>query len=274
MSLAVILGSSRGLGLNLARGHLLRSSLNVVCTSRTPDEAREAILKDLPSDAKDRLTTLKADVTKEASFEELAGQIKEMGEIRSLWNVAGILRPEKNLAQVGYDEMLRQFQINTFAPLLAMKHLVPLLPKQISRGGERKPGAPAGTDSASDVAPNGLALIASLSARVGSIEDNGRGGWYSYRASKAAQNQITRTLARELTLRKVPAISIGLHPGTVRSELSKEFTGGPGGKDGKAPGPGEFEAPDAAENLLNVVRGLTVEDSGGFRDWEGKKVPF
>lgn len=91
MSLAVILGSSRGLGLNLARGHLLRSSLNVVCASRTPDEAHEAILKDLPEDVKGRLTTIEADVTKEDSFVELARQIKELGEIRSLWNVAGVV---------------------------------------------------------------------------------------------------------------------------------------------------------------------------------------
>jgi len=132
MSHSVLLGSSRGLGLALARSHLTRSSLPLVCASRTPDEARERILEGLPRDMAKRLTTLHVDLTKEKSIQELAAQVKELGTVRSLWNIAGKLNVEKNLSQVSYEEMMIQFQLNTFAPLLAMKHFAPLLPKQIS----------------------------------------------------------------------------------------------------------------------------------------------
>lgn len=91
MSLSVLLGSSRGLGLSLARSHLTRSSLPLVCASRTPDEARERILEGLPRDMGKRLTTLHIDLTKEKSIEELAAKVKEMGDVRSLWNVAGMV---------------------------------------------------------------------------------------------------------------------------------------------------------------------------------------
>jgi NAD(P)-dependent dehydrogenase (short-subunit alcohol dehydrogenase family) len=91
MSLAVILGSSRGLGLALARAHLATSALDVVCASRTPDAAREAILQGMDDGAARRLTTLAVDVTDERSIEEAAKQCREMGELRSLWNVAGVV---------------------------------------------------------------------------------------------------------------------------------------------------------------------------------------
>jgi len=98
-------------------------------------------------------------------------------------------------------------RINTFAPLLSFKHFAPLLPKKIDYSAEEDSCPSRG------FLPKNLSVIASMSARVGSISDNGRGGWYSYRASKAAQNQLTKTLSHELRLRNHPAISVGLHPG-------------------------------------------------------------
>jgi NAD(P)-dependent dehydrogenase (short-subunit alcohol dehydrogenase family) len=136
-------------------------------------------------------------------------------------------------------------------------------------------------DSSNGLLPTHNNVITSLSARVGSISDNRLGGWYSYRASKAALNQITRSVSNDLTRKQVPAICVNLHPGTVRTQLSKEFTGGPGGGDKgdkksaeERRKKGEFEAPESASLLSGVVSRLKDEDSGFVWDYSGAKIPF
>lgn len=109
---------------------------------------------------------------------------------------------------------------------------------------------------------------------MGSIGDNQKGGWYSYRASKAALNQLIKTLSKELELRSVPAISVGLHPGTVRSNLSKDFTGGEGSDKPLDRSKGQFEASEAAKNLVDVVSGLKKGDNGTFRDYKNDIIPW
>ncbi|KAK0543403.1 hypothetical protein OC846_006129 [Tilletia horrida] len=292
-SVAVIQGSSQGIGLALTRAYLAKSSMHVVALSRNPSNARDAILSTDPSksllhentqdfadalkSADDRLTTLEVDIKHEDSIKAASDEVKnKFGEdsLRLLFNISGILQPEKNLQQVDAKTLLETFQINTFAPLLMFKHFAPLLPA--------KPSSFDATSSDKDLA-NGLlpaqsSVLASLSARVGSIGDNQRGGWYSYRSSKAALNQITTTLAHELKMRNRPALACALHPGTVRSNLSKAFTGGPGGADKKGGAAkkkeGEFETWEAAEKLMGVIQGLSKDDSGVFRDWAGKDIPW
>lgn len=137
-------------------------------------------------------------------------------------------------------------------------------------------------DESRGLLPAGLSVIASLSARVGSINDNKLGGWYSYRASKAAQNQLTRTISLELARKSVPAICVGLHPGTVRSALSKEFTGGPGAEPQERETreaearreKGEFETDESASLLTGVLSRLSRDDSGFVWDYAGRKVPY
>ncbi|KAK0524133.1 hypothetical protein OC835_001646 [Tilletia horrida] len=292
-SVAVIQGSSQGIGLALTRAYLAKSSLHVVALSRNPSAARDAILATdasasllhehtqqfnnaLKGDAKERLTTLEVDIKHEDSIKAARDEVeKKFGKdsLRLLFNVSGILRPEKNLGQIDAKSMLETFQINTFAPLLMFKHFESLLPAK-----------PSSFDSSSDDPAAGLlpaqsSVLASLSARVGSIADNGRGGWYSYRSSKSALNQITRTLAHELQMRNRPALACVLHPGTVRSELSRDFTGGPGGVDKKKgqsreKGKGEFETWEAADHLMRVIQELAKDDNGVFRDWAGKDIPW
>jgi NAD(P)-dependent dehydrogenase (short-subunit alcohol dehydrogenase family) len=111
------------------------------------------------------------------------------------------------------------------------------------------------------------AVIANLSARVGSIGDNRIGGWYAYRASKAAQNQITKTASIELR-RKAPAlVCVALHPGTVDTDLSAPFQGNvPEGK--------LFSVERAARQLLEVIDGLGPDDTGRFFDWAGEPVEW
>jgi NAD(P)-dependent dehydrogenase (short-subunit alcohol dehydrogenase family) len=104
-----------------------------------------------------------------------------------------------------------------------------------------------------------------LSARVGSVSDNRLGGWFSYRASKAALNQVVKTFDIHLQQKRVPAIAVGMHPGTVKTDLSKEFWGGV--KEGKW-----FEPEFTAKSMVDVVNDLKVEQRGRIWDWEGKEV--
>lgn len=152
------------------------------------------------------------------------------------------IRPEKTIRALDPAAMAYTFAINTIAPALVAKHVLPRFPR------DRR------------------AVFAALSARVGSIGDNRLGGWYSYRASKAALNQIIRTASIELAVRHPLAVCVGLHPGTVDTPLSKPFQGG---RD-----PHQLFPPDrAAAHLLDVVARLTPSGTGECYDWKGEAVP-
>jgi NAD(P)-dependent dehydrogenase (short-subunit alcohol dehydrogenase family) len=137
-----------------------------------------------------------------------------------------------------------------------VKHFLPLIPRE--------------SIAPTNLFPHEFSLITSFSARVGSIEDNKSGGWYSYRSSKAAQNQITRTLSWELQFGKYKAIALGYHPGTVETALSGEM----GRKRRETNEKGVFTIDEAIEKFMNVMRELKESDSGQFIDWEGKEVPW
>ncbi len=168
-------------------------------------------------------------------------------------NVAGLLHrydhqgagpgPERRLADVTPDWLVESFRVNAAGPLLIAKHVQSLLPRREH------------------------AVFASLSARVGSIEDNRLGGWYAYRGSKAAQNMFTRGLAIELKRRCPGIVCVGLHPGTTDTGLSAPFQRGvPAGK--------LFSPDRAAGHLLAVIDGLGVQDNGSFRAWDGQPIPW
>lgn len=150
-------------------------------------------------------------------------------------------RPEKALRQLDPAHMAHSFAVNATGPALLMKHFLPLLARE-----ER-------------------AVFTTLSARVGSIADNRLGGWYSYRAAKAALNQITRTAAIELARTHRHAVCVALHPGTVNTGLS-----GPFARSGL-----EVQAPaEAAARLLSVIDALTPAQTGLLLDHRGERIPF
>ncbi|MBU6378288.1 MAG: SDR family NAD(P)-dependent oxidoreductase [Gammaproteobacteria bacterium] len=153
----------------------------------------------------------------------------------------GVMIPEKSWRALDKDTLLRSFAVNTIGPALVAKHVLPLLPRR------------------------GKAVFAALSARVGSISDNRLGGWYGYRASKAALNQIIRTLAIELARQRKDAICVGLHPGTVDSGLSRPFQSSV--NDGKL-----FEPSFAAERLLAVIDKLDSTSTGQLFAWDGQAI--
>lgn len=183
-----------------------------------------------------------------------------------LLNVSGVLHADKSVTQVSKEELLNTFELNTFGQVLTYKHFVPLLPKTADVRKARERGD---EDLANGVVAEGISVLASLTARVGSISDNKKGGWVGYRASKAATNQVVMTLERELRLRSTPSIAIALHPGTVvGTNLSSAWT-----KESDAGvKPGVFTADNSTRRLLDVISGLKEGDGGRFIDWAGKDV--
>lgn len=148
--------------------------------------------------------------------------------------------PEKSLAALDPEHLARAFQVNAIGPALVLRHFAPLL----------APGA---------------SIYAKLSARVGSIADNRKGGWYGYRASKAALNMLLQTAAIELQ-RKNPALRVvALQPGTVRSRLSQPFTAGV---------PHLLEPAESVVGMLSALRVLPVCQGAQFVDYQGKPIPW
>ncbi|WP_287849918.1 SDR family NAD(P)-dependent oxidoreductase [Acidiphilium sp.] len=186
------------------------------------------------------------DLLDEASIAEAVRAVAARGAIRLAIDATGFLHdeaqmPEKSLRELDACRLARSFALNAIGPALLMKHLLPALPRE------------------------GRAVFATLSARVGSIGDNRLGGWYGYRASKAALNQFVRTAAVELARRSPAAICVALHPGTVATGLSAPFAAA--GLDVQAP-------EVAAARLLAVIDRLTPAESGGFFDHRGEAVPW
>ncbi len=153
----------------------------------------------------------------------------------------GKLLPEKSLRDLDIESMRHCFTVNTFGPALVAKYFIPHLPR------ERR------------------SVFAALSARVGSISDNHLGGWYSYRASKAALNMMIKNTSIEVGRRYKHAVILGLHPGTVKTELSQPFQ-----KNVKHD---IFTPTDAANHLLTVIDKVTPEDTGKCFAWDGQELP-
>lgn len=193
-----------------------------------------------------RSSPLPIDLADEASLERAAEAVTAEGESRLVIDATGFLHqggegPEKTWRELDAQKLATAFAINAIGPALLMKHFLPRFPR------------------------TGKTVFATLSARVGSIGDNRLGGWYGYRASKAALNQIVRTASVELARRAPDAICVALHPGTVDTQLSVPFA-----KQGL-----DLHSPDvAAANLLTVLDRLQKEDTGEFFDWQGTRVPW
>ena len=182
----------------------------------------------------------------EVSIEQAASQASKEAPLDIVIVATGILfdgniTPEKSLRELSAKKFLRLFEVNTILPALIAKHSLPKLNKQ------------------------DRSIFAALSARVGSVSDNKLGGWYSYRASKSGLNMIIKNAAIEINRQNKNAIIVGLHPGTVDSNLSKPFQGNV--PDGKL-----FTPDYSVKRLLDVLGNLTPENSGRCFSWDGKEV--
>ncbi len=244
----LITGASHGIGLAMT-ARCLRAGARVFAVSRDP--VRSEALGELAAEAPERLHLLAADLCDEQAVSDLFDAVRQhTATLDTLVHCAGLLHdadtgltPEKRVEAVSLAALQRLFAINSFAPILLAKYGLPLL-----RHEQR-------------------AVFASLSARVGSIEDNRLGGWYAYRASKAAQNQFLRTFAVEARRRAKKLIVLALHPGTVETGLSAPFRS-------NVPPEKLFSADFAAQCLLRNMENAGEEDSGGFFAWDGSPIPW
>jgi NAD(P)-dependent dehydrogenase (short-subunit alcohol dehydrogenase family) len=191
----------------------------------------------------EKIILKRIDLRDEAMIEAAA---KSLGEVDLVIIATGLLhdgalKPEKTWRSLEPSTMIRAFEINTIGPALVAKHVLTLLPR------DRR------------------AVFAALSARVGSISDNRLGGWHSYRASKAALNQLIRCFSIELGSKRPQAICVGLHPGTVDTALSKPYQAG-------VPDDKLFTTLQAAHYLLGVLDNLKPVQSGRVYDWAGVEI--
>ncbi len=192
------------------------------------------------------------------SIEALAGSLqKSHNRIDALYNVAGILGdgsttpgPERSLRGMDREWTMKSFNVNYLGPMFLIQACAPMMMKK------KKTRKAAG---------GGKSVIANLSARVGSISDNGLGGWISYRSSKAALNQATRTAAYELKRQGTYAIT--LHPGTTNTDLSKPFQANV--REDRL-----FPVEFTAGRMVDAADACGEEHTGGFYDWSGKALPF
>ena len=189
-----------------------------------------------------------ADILDEASLAAAAAHIRGAGVATRIVVATGRLHgeglaPEKSMAALDLPSLVALFEVNAIGPALAAKHLLPLTPR------------------------NRPSVFAALSARVGSLSDNALGGWYGYRASKAALNMLIHTAAIEHRRSRPLGACVVLHPGTVATALSAPFTG--------HTAPGRLFSPQiAAAHLLKVMDGLGPEANGGFFGWDGAAIPW
>eukprot|EP00928_Gymnodinium_smaydae_P023502 TRINITY_DN19372_c0_g1_i1.p1 TRINITY_DN19372_c0_g1~~TRINITY_DN19372_c0_g1_i1.p1 ORF type:complete len:302 (+),score=51.29 TRINITY_DN19372_c0_g1_i1:21-926(+) len=260
----LVQGASRGLGLELVR-QLARRGDTVFATCRDP--AAAAALADVQATFPNTVALLPLDVCDESSIADAAGEVaKRAPGVDLLLNTAGVLQdtssgiiPERTVTKVNASAAAESFAVNALGPLLMMKHFTPLL-----RSAAASSKADAASSDASTVG-GVYARAVFYSARVGSIGDNGTGGWYSYRGSKAALNQFVRCFALELKAHGICCLA--LHPGTVDTDLTRAFA--------RARAKYEVQTVEVAvENHLRIIDSLDMMDSGKFFDWRRKEVAW
>ncbi len=237
---ALVVGGG-GIGLALLQALAQRApALRLWATSRRPWPTGSVVPPE---------RALGLDLTDDSSLEACARRLQEEEvRLRLVINTAGLLhdgdlQPEKRLQQLRRGSLQRLFSVNAYGPVLLAKALEPLLPRQEPLH------------------------FASLSARVGSIGDNQLGGWYGYRAAKAAQNQLLRCLALEWE-RRLPLACVSLlHPGTTATALSQPFRR-------SVPAERLFTPERAANQLLDVIAAQGPAHTGRFLAWDGTTIPW
>ncbi len=233
---ALILGGSGGIGQAFIDHFLQQENI---------DSIHATYHQRVPEQADSRIQWHQVDVTQEADIENLCGQIDE---IDFCINAVGMLHdevhgPEKSTRQIDPDYFLKSMAVNALPTLLLAKHMVPHFK-------HKRP-----------------AIFATVSARVGSIEENYLGGWYSYRASKAALNMLLKTLSIEWK-RSLPNVTVAaLHPGTTNTRLSSPF-------HKNVPSDQLFEPAQSVSYMMQVIERLAPAHSGKFWSFDGEVLPW
>jgi NAD(P)-dependent dehydrogenase (short-subunit alcohol dehydrogenase family) len=247
MLYALVVGATQGIGLGFVKRILQDPAITTVfATYRTLAAAGEllALAAERP-----HLICLKLDLTQESQIAALISAIQtKTSQLHWVVNCAGLLhndqiQPEKSLQQISSEQLLQYFQVNSIGAVLLAKHLLPLLRHQ------------------------DRSTFATVSAKVGSIGENQLGGWYGYRASKAALNMLIKTAALEYSRKSPHTVIVLLHPGTTDTRLSAPF-------QRNVPPEKLFSVERTVEQLWAVLTGLELKDSGQFFSWDGTLLPW
>lgn len=245
----LIVGANRGIGFGFVNKLLESKEYGKIYATYRDDSNSAFDLIALAEKYPERLICLSMDVTDE---EQIAEGVKFIGEstdkLHLVVNCVGLLhegtlQPEKSLRQLNSENLLRYFQVNSISSALLAKHLLPLFRH----------------DSQS--------IFACISAKIGSIGDNKLGGWYGYRASKAALNMFMRTVAIEYGRKSPNTLVVTLHPGTTDTNLSEPF-------QKNVPPEKLFSVERTVNQLIAVINNLDKEDSGQFFSWDGSRLPW
>ncbi|XP_063817751.1 C-signal-like [Pseudophryne corroboree] len=259
--IALVQGASRGLGLQFCKFLVTsRHGTRVIGTCREPDSAAE--LQTLRERHPDALTVLQLDVTSQRDIQEAAHTVaQEFGHLDLLINSSAMLHPsgkgETSLREVSSEGLSLALATNTIGPLLMAKYFSTLLMKGRGMFGAQSP----------DQSRQHNAILVNISAKVGSITDNGLGGWYSYRMSKAALNMATKTLSVELGRGKGKVVCVSLHPGTVDTDLSRPY-------HKNVPMEKLFSPEDSVTYLIDNIDRLGMDHTGKFFSWNGSELPW
>ncbi len=240
---ALIVGAGQGIGLEFVRQLLNSDRIGCIyATYRSPSLELGAL-------ADSRLHRFQMDITDELQIAAVVQKIQtETSALHTIINCVGVLhdgamQPEKSLRHLNAEQLMHYFQVNSIGAALLAKHIQPLL-KHRNR-----------------------AIFATISAKVGSIGDNELGGWYGYRASKAALNMFMKTVAIEYRRTCPTTIVVTLHPGTTDTQLSRPF------QRNVAPEK-LFSVDRTVGQLMTVLDRLTQDDSGEFFSWDGSRLPW
>jgi NAD(P)-dependent dehydrogenase (short-subunit alcohol dehydrogenase family) len=244
----LVVGANRGIGLALVENLLQSEATGEVIAVHRPATGLEQ-LESLAQRFGDRLQLWPLDFTRQASLEEFSTRLRDTGGgIDLAIHAAGMLhqgdiQPEKSVSQCRVEHLRQLFEVNSIYPLMVAQALLAAQSRRQAF------------------------TFAALSAMVGSIGDNRLGGWYGYRASKAALNQFVRTLSIECRGRFPRAVIVAIHPGTTDTALSRPFQ--------RNVQPGKLYAPEqSATRILNVLDALDESNSGQFFNWDGRQIPW
>jgi NAD(P)-dependent dehydrogenase (short-subunit alcohol dehydrogenase family) len=245
---ALVLGATQGIGLGFVQRLLQESDVGTVFATYRTFAAADALFA-LAQNYPQRLKCFALDITQDAQIIEMLKSIRDITpKLHWVINCIGVLhegtmQPEKSLQQINPEQLLHYFQVNSIGAVLLAKHILPLI-----KHGDRS-------------------VFANISAKVGSIGDNQLGGWYGYRASKAALNMFMKTAAIEYSRKSPNTIVALLHPGTTDTRLSQPF-------QRNVPPEKLFSTERTVEQLWRILKQLELTDSGQFFSWDGTQLPW